>query len=374
MSKKTVYIALIVCIAGLVLVITSTNFSFKSNLGPVLTDEPIWFSNIGEQIISPPLVYNSQIFFQTVNALYAIDLHTQKLIWRSDALADELHIVPLVISDGIIIVQGKNGTVMAFSEETGGLLWENRLRVYHGTEAALSDAWIEDAEIYNGIVYIARYSTSLTAYDLHNGEIHWSADVPDRTILVILLDSKNVFLTTSKSIIQFDSESGRMLHQRVLSTLIHYAIKYDDVFYFAMSSDEGISVFALNARTLDEKWARPSKELSLSEFSGMIIDNDVLYISGDRLIAVSARNGQLLWSGELKSHYGPPVVSGEKVYIQDRANIYAYDKVLGVLIGRLPVYSDIPWTFRPNVKPTVVDGLLIVPSKGGHIYGYKLGD
>jgi outer membrane protein assembly factor BamB len=343
----------------------------------ILLDKPIWTFDTGEQIISPPLVYDSKLFVQTASSLSAIDLKTQRLLWTTDMPTDNLHIISLTASDGILIAQGKDGRIMALTAKTGQLLWDDQLGVYHGTEAALSGAWIDDVEIYNGIVYAARYSTYLTAYDLFSGEIHWSADIPNRTILVIVMDSESIFLTTSTSLMQFDSESGRILQQYSLNSPgapVQDVVKDEDTFYFARTSDKGISVFALDSNSLEEKWTVPTDALSISKFAGMVIDNDVLYVSGDRLIAISTRNGQLLWNGEIKSRYGPPVVSGEKVYVQDRGNIYVYDKLSGLLIGRLPIKSGIPWTFRPNVKPTVAENLLIIPSRVGHIFAYELED
>jgi outer membrane protein assembly factor BamB len=343
----------------------------------ILLDKPIWTFDTGEQTISPPLVYDSKMFVQTASSLSSVDLETQRLLWKSDIPTDNLHIIPITASDGILIAQGENGGVIALIAKTGQLLWKDRLDVYHGTEAALFDIWIEDVEIYDETVYVARYSTYLTAYNLYSGEIRWSTHIPDKSILVSIIDSENVFLTTSTSLMQFDGETGRIVKQYSLNSPgapIQDVLKDEDTFYFARTSDKGISVFALDSNTFGKKWTVSSDVLSLSKFAGMVIDNNVLYISGDRLIAISTRNGQLLWNGEIKSRYGPPVVSDEKVYIQDRTNIYAYDKLSGLLIGRLPIKSDIPWTFLPNVKPTMGNNLLIVPSRTGHIYGYILED
>jgi outer membrane protein assembly factor BamB len=261
MFKKSVYAVLAIILMLTLTYIVASYFHYRSVSIKSLPAKSFLLFDTGKQIISPPLIYESQLFAQTASSLYAIDLETQRLLWTRDTPTEDLHTIPLIASDGILIAQGKNGKVIALMAKTGQFLWENQPQVYHGTETTFSDGWIEDAQIYNGTIYIAQYSSYLTAYDLNSGEIRWSVDVPDRTILVITIDSNNIFLTTSTSIIQFDIDSGRMLDEHILGTRIHYALNDDDTFYFAKNSDEGISVFALDSRTFQEKWTTSANTL-----------------------------------------------------------------------------------------------------------------
>jgi outer membrane protein assembly factor BamB len=276
------------------------------------------------------------------------------------------------VNDDILLAQGRNATIMAYSANSGKLLWQNRFT---------NDYWIEDMGIFDNSLYVARHSTYLTAYNLNDGEILWSQRVPDRTSLFVFPDRETVYLGTSDSLRSYGVKTydgdylgpGRLLWEYSLDGLVDYMEKVDDTIYIAYYQDEGISFSAMDIKTFESKWNISYRQIpGILSIRSMVIENDVLYATGDKIVAIATQNGKVLWASERKAAYKKSIISGNVIYAIDRSYLYTLDKNTGVEMGRVPLPglpSLISFIQGSYTNLFINDDLVIIVSNG-QVYCY----
>ena len=107
---------------------------------------------------------------------------------------------------------------------------------------------------------------------------------------------------------------------------------------------------------------------------GMTADGDIVYVSYDSSIQAVSETG-LLWKYPSESEdslkfFAPPVIDDGKVYAATYQNeVYVLDQEKGTLVNKISLGSD---KNKILASPAIGDGMLIIPSNDGSIYGYSL--
>lgn len=107
---------------------------------------------------------------------------------------------------------------------------------------------------------------------------------------------------------------------------------------------------------------------------GMTADGDVVYVSYDSSVQAVSETG-LLWKYPVGSEdklkfFAPPVIDDGKVYAATYQNeVYVLDQEKGTLVNKISLGSD---QNKILASPAIGDGMLIIPSNDGLIYGYSL--
>lgn len=111
-----------------------------------------------------------------------------------------------------------------------------------------------------------------------------------------------------------------------------------------------------------------------ASWPGMTADGDIVYVSYDSSIQAVSEKG-LLWKYPSESDnkikfFAPPVIDDGKVYAATYQNeVYVLDQEQGTLINKISLGSD---QNKILASPAIGDGMLIIPSNDGLIYGYSL--
>jgi outer membrane protein assembly factor BamB len=367
MRKKTV-IAICSFIFILILVVIPIYFYDKNSLkaSEKFFGEPVWVFTPQQRIVTSLLDDNSRLFIQTLNSIYSLDIQTGEILWQTGFLADPVYGTPMKVSGDILLAQGEHATVAAYSTDSGRLLWD------HFTD----NYWIEDMAVYENNLYVARYNAHLSAYNLSDGEILWSKDVPSRNSLFVFTDKDVVYLGTSYLLRIYETQQlipGKLLQERNLKDLVTYMEKVDDTLYIAYYKNEEISFSALDISTFESKWDIPYGQLTnVSSIKSMVLKNGILYAIGDRVVAISLQNGEVLWVSDKEISYKKFIISHDIIYVVDGTYLYMLDKNTGVETRRVPLPGLPSLVSLVQGKQTnlfISDELVIIISNG-QVYCY----
>jgi outer membrane protein assembly factor BamB len=338
MRKKSV---IIIGFLFFMLLLFLASISFRnmglSTASDKLLGNPVWVFKPQHRITTSLLDDKSRLFIQTLDSIYSMDIRTGGILWRASLLADPVYGTPMIVSRDILLAQGRNATISAYSADSGKLLWQDLRTV---------DYWIEDMVVFEDDLFVARYNTSLTAYNLGDGEILWSKPIPSRNSLFVFPEKEIVYLGTSDSlqayqVPTYDAQylgAGTLLWERDLDGVVEYMEKIEDVIYIAYYHDEGISFSSEDIKTFKTLWNIPYKKLpGILSIHLMFIENNILYAIGDRIIAISIQDGKVIWVNDREAAYKKSIISGNYIYAIDDSYLYILDKNTGIEMNRVPL-------------------------------------
>jgi outer membrane protein assembly factor BamB len=329
--------------------------------------EPVWVFKPQQRIVTSLLDDNSHLFIQTLDSIYSLDIHTGEILWQTGFRADPVYGTQMKVSGDILLVQGEHATVAAYSANSGKLLWQNRFTVY---------GWIVDMAVNENNLYVARHSTYLTAYNLSNGNILWSQEVPDRNSLFVFAEKDKVYLGTSDLVRIYETQEvipGKLLQEHNLNGLVASMKKVENTLYVAYYKNENISFSALDINTFENRWSIQFVQLpNVSSINSMIVENETLYATGDRVAAIALQDGKVLWISDKEISFKASAVSRDAIYALDETYLYAFDKSTGDEMERIPLPGISPLTSLVQVKHSnlFISAELVVIVSNGQVYCY----
>jgi len=336
----------------------------------ILGVQPTWVFRADGEILSCLPENNSGIFVYTPTAIYLVDSITGELLWKTNLEEDTSIYRKYTIQTGIksnekvMVLQRDNGTVLSLSAKDGQVLWEGESE---------TNAPIYDMGIDQDFVYVTRLSTSIVAYDAESGEKIWSKSVPDRTSLYLFPENEKVFLGTGYMLFAYDARTGDLLVEHILDGLMRKMFADANNIYIAYL-DGKYSFTSLDKETLEYRWSIPSSLLSLSEVNAMLVKDDVVYVSGNKLVALSATNGEVLWVSDIEDVFGKPAIQNSFLVVQGRARVYVLNKIDGTLIDNQKISGFVPlisWMFYSQANPCASETMIWL-SSNSFLYAYDL--
>jgi outer membrane protein assembly factor BamB len=325
---------------------------------------PVWVYKPQQRIVTSLLDDNSRLFIQTLDSIYSLDIHTGEILWQASLLADSVYGTPMKVSGDILLAQGQHATVAAYSADSGVLLW-NR---------SSSNSWIEDMSVYENNLYVARHSDYLFAYNLSDGEFLWSIDVPNRNTLFVFADKDTVYLGTNHLMRIYDAQFSipvNLLREHNFSGSVHFMKKAENTLYVAYYKDEGISISALDIRTFDSNWNIPYGQLpGISSINSMVIDNNILYAIGNRVVAISLENGNVLWGSNIDISYENSIIFHDVIYVTDGTYLYTFDKNTGTETRTIPLPGahSLVSLFQGKYANLLMSDKLVIIVSNGQVY------
>ncbi len=336
MLKSRSKIIRITLIAGAVTVILAGAVGIP--LFPPQRVKPEWVYNAGERIISPPLAVGSLVMLQTTKSVRALDVSTGALRWEAEGPVDpNFYLVEpyggvMRSANGLLLTAKGGAPILALSIQTGRVVWQER-------PETTFDESVTDMQVSSDGVYVARYNSYLSAFDLRNGTLAWASRVPSRTQPQIFLMNDRVVLVAGNSLEIFDATWGTMLAEHTLDGLVDAAVLKGSILYLALFNGP-YSFEALNLESAMYLW-RISREASessmLSDISSITAEDKTLYASGLLLIAISAEDGQMLWATNPDGPLGVGVAQAGRVYARGYRFVYGYDLKTGKETSSLPI-------------------------------------
>jgi len=374
---RRVYIYLGILSVVVILLVTVAMFFIKEYYPTepvsdgIFPDTPEWTFWADENVTATPIVYGSYVFVRTSKAVYKLDGDTGILLWRfaSPGTSSSLDVSPQ-ISGNLLIIPERGGLLAAVSIDTGHRVWRvwsvDENRKFSGTMR------IEEFTIDGGIIYVARHSWRLTAYDLGSGEELWEVRVPDRVTLSLATDHNAVYLGAGHSIYAYDLQYGHLLWEKYMGLYVRSILAYDGFLYVAFISDARC-LAAINLETRREEWHRSSASFGYPELRYLTIAGKVLYAVNENLFAINLATGAMLWKSESAGTLERPVVAGDRIYVRNNeTTLYAFDTSSGDELGRLLVHPDAPLKEQPGRNPAIFEDLVIVPFGDERILAYRI--
>lgn len=347
------------------------NYPAEPAANGIFPDLPEWTFWADENVTATPIVYGSYVFVRTSEAVYKLDGDTGILLWRfaSPGTSSSLDVSPQ-ISGNLLIIPERGGLLAAVSIDSGHLVWRlwsvDENRKFSGTMR------IEEFTIDGGIIYVARHSWRLTAYDLEGGTKLWEVNVPDRVSLNLATDHKAVYLGASQVIIAYDLQFGQLLWEKDMGAYVRSILAHKGYLYVAFMSDD-CNLAAINLETRQEEWKIRLASIDGPELRYLTAADEVLYAVDENLYAINLATGAILWKSQYAGPLERPVVAEDRIYVRNNeTTLFVFDSTSGDELGRLLVRTDAPLKRQPGRNPAIYGDLVIVPFGDERILAYLI--
>jgi outer membrane protein assembly factor BamB len=154
-------------------------------------------------------IVNGRIFLGAgCKSLYAIDLKTDKVIWKFKA--DVHNRKKLFIKDGIIYTGSRDGNIFGIDLATGEKKWQVFTAGVIYTTPVIKD----------GVMYIGDSSDKLYAIDMKRQKIKWEYSVPGDIKSDVVVKGGYVYLVTNNGVIYtIDITEGDLYCRHILNIL-----------------------------------------------------------------------------------------------------------------------------------------------------------
>ena len=134
------------------------------------TGQQIWKASLGGTPVPGPIAVASHLVYVSANALYALDRATGAIRWSAGA--DPLN-AP-VVADNTVYASGSDFRIHAFQADSGSPIW---------TSAPLDNVVASPVGVVRGQLYTGDADGAFWMLDGKTGSRHWSAQLPDSSIV-----------------------------------------------------------------------------------------------------------------------------------------------------------------------------------------------
>ena len=166
------------------------------------TGEELWRTSASSEILSVPQVSDGVVVVQAVDGtISGLDASDGKRLWIHDRSAPVLTLrgtsTPLVVQ-GVVLAGFANGKMTALELRSGRQVWEVAVAVSRGRSELQRIVDLDaDAEIRDGILYVASYQGRLVAISLQDGRMLWNRDMS--AYAGIAVDNRQVYVSDADS-------------------------------------------------------------------------------------------------------------------------------------------------------------------------------
>jgi len=351
----------------------------------VFSTHPVWTFETADTIVARPVVQGSRVFIQTSQNLYALEATTGELAWSAESLGDP-NDSKLFAYDDFVLASERRAPIATFTAGAGELLWRHSPQGdFQPTDPSAVTATLEYAPpnytpvqsvtFARDIAYVTRFNWKLTAYDLERGQIIWEASLPGRTFATVVTDGDTLYVDTGRILKAYDATTGTVLWEQDVGEVIGKLVLDGSNLYMSCALLDNNCILSMDVETQALLWEVDYDTLGVPEIFHLSFNEGGLYGAGDSLVAIDAKNGNILWQSDLIGPLGPPTILDDKVYVKaEDSTLYAFDIKNGRLEGRLSMKSSLPLRQPRDSEeygPVVVDDLLIVPLGGNRVYAYR---
>jgi len=282
-----------------------------------------WKFNLGslQPVFNSPLINNGKIYFSVADdqagfknsGILCIDASTGKKIWKT-SLPGNFNRTGVIVSDSIIAMSSE-GLLCSIDLNTGNINWKSPMfpnKFYSASEMDYYSTFGWHANVGPLVVAdnrIYAFGGSYTAcFDTKNGKLLWREDTKsDRGYKAhgITVGAGKVFGSDYYGVFALSAKSGKPAWQH----------KFKDM-KFEMNGSRGLGtpVFANNALFLPDRFhlrkiTPEGKELWATKLpytlnytsSPAIADGIAVIAHADKIFALDANNGKVLWSFKCRS-------------------------------------------------------------------------
>jgi outer membrane protein assembly factor BamB len=293
------------------------------------------------------------------------------------------------VDGGRVYAVDDQGIVRAFDAATGNVLWEARALDVKA-EREMKSLWLrKSAEagltsspgVGNGLVVVGGRNGEVVAFDAGTGAQKWSIKVTSEVLgAPLVLADKVIVRANDGRVFGLDTADGsrEWVFDRGLPTLslrgnsppvaghgLVY-IGYDDGSVIALRENDGL-------RAWEQRVAEPDGRTELdrvADIDGEIqVGADEIFAASfhRQIMAISAANGRPLWTRDIGSANGL-ALSGDKVIVSDTdGNVWALDRSTGNAAWKQDAFAR-----RQLTTPVIQGDYVVVGDLEGYLHWLRL--
>jgi len=337
--------------------------------------KPVWFYQDKDEVVSTLVSDDSLVILRTCCSIIALDAETGNELWRTDSISphriyrDELALAPRISRDFLIVPEDAS-IVAVYKISTGQLLW--RTDQPEIELKAPGSAMVENFEIYDDLLFVIRNDWRLSAYNLLTGDLLWESPVKQKSTSDLEVDSDCVYVSESKVLRCYDPINGNIKWEKAFDNFIRPILLDKKNIFIAKYLDSSI-LLSMNIDTWNTNWAILKNEISDERIYKLELNRDILYAAGERLYAISTKNGSILWSSEELGLLEQPIPFNEYVMVRNvDKELYKLDADNGKVTGQMTLKANRLGTKDIDRSPTIINDLIVVPFGEGRVYAYRL--
>ena len=293
------------------------------------------------------------------------------------------------LDGGRLYVADDEGSVMALDAATGKRIWMTSAISVEATgnklvfwrQQTVETGLTGSPGVGNGLVVVGGRNGEVVAFNADTGEKRWSAKVTSEVLSAPLVLANRVIVRSNDGrVFGFDPADGtrKWVFDRGLPTLsvrgnsspvgangLTY-IGYDDGTLVALRDEDGLRVWE---QMIAEPDGRTELERMADIDGEVVIDGDQLFAVSyhDKVMALAAGSGQPLWTHDVGSYAGV-AVTADRVLISDKAgDVWALDRATGNSMWKQNVLE-----YRQLTSPVVQGDYAVVGDLEGYLHWLKL--
>lgn len=311
----------------------------------------------GETGLYPVAIVDGMLYGNAAGqSIYAVDLETEELEWKSDISG------PPTVHDGTVYGPISDGTLYGYRSTTGSK-WQSKQNVE-------ADRFVTHAIPTPHGIFITS-EEAIWQFNIDSGDYNKVIDIPsarsnsdwpaykDETLYIGRLGTiYAIDIGSAKIKWKFEPDNGGRFFDcnPVVANGLVYIINSEGRVH-AVDSDSGVEVWATD---LDITKGSPA------------VDHQGVYLTDSRsVVAVDPDNGSIVWEGgnDLPLEPEDPVVVDGICYVTTSFKIRAYDTSTGKIDWEYerPENSDI----RLSASPSVFNETIYISSSNNKLYGIE---
>lgn len=279
------------------------------------TGELKWQTSLPGGVTTSPQVAGNMVYIAVSRTgggwegyMIAIDATTGIIKWKAPILTDFILCNPTV-ADGRVVTASFYGGLLCYDAETGALLWTFPMGIVR-----------DNPSVVNGTLYIGSEAYRLIAIDMATGLQKWAfPSYQDNNYFIHGVGSSptvhNGVLYTGGPLRAYDIATGSLKWEySLVNSAVLRPVGENGIIF---GTSPGDVVFAINSDgSLKWTYGTVGNVQPAVEIANATVAHNIVFTgcgNNNKLIALNAANGQLIWTYEGTSPFisGPCVVDGK---------------------------------------------------------------
>jgi outer membrane protein assembly factor BamB len=314
----------------------------------------------------PVIAEDGDIYVRADTNIYALDSENGQIRWKHQANG---YVSGLILppNTGLIIIVS-DGEIKALHARDGSLVWQAPLKEFVQTQSQIGhpsvDYLFADSERIYAIINLRR-GIQVSAFEPKIGQLLWKAppELPNRrSVPYAAFIDREWIAVEEGDIFILDKETGEVIQQEEFPFESYRPPVYDNGFVYT----SGEVVSAVDIDTMQEKWHFGHEcsgwDQRIPYPPDIIKDVAYLLTTCHLAHAVSADNGQLIWSYEDDNEQSVrsfTVFQGIGYLLTQDATLHALDLETGREIGRMKADPQVVQSTIPKYLVAGQDTLLV---------------
>ena len=300
------------------------------------------------------------LFFNAGDTLYALDLRTQKILWKDHMISymNDLH---STLGDQIFV---PNGKLQSRNILNGEIEWATEVNDPFESHFVMSDGEAIYGKLTSSFCERLNPADGSTEWIINTFESKGPAGLDDQSIY--LTDRSNPSLRACDKITGKEKWTFSIPYEfggeDYYNQIGHPPVTSNDKVFFR--SGFGY-FFALSKETGEMFWHRRLTTETISYYQAnetrpVLYKNSILVIANSNVYSVNQQTGDLMWQINTGSHiYSSPFLYKDHIYFTSNEYLFCMDATSGAIKWRQNLPSFL------QISPIVYDGLIYV---GGDNY------